>query len=609
MKKYIKTLSILTAMLFLFTACGESSGEGASLVTESASDNTASAIEAEFASDKSEMFTDRDLNTETENAAEIKLSGSTAQSNDSAVTVSNNTVNIKGEGIFKLSGELSGSVVVEASDTDKVQIILNGAKIESSDSAAIYVKSADKVVITLENGTQNTLSNGGEFKADGDNNIDGAVFSKADLTFNGKGGLTVNSPIAHGIVCKDDLCFTSGTYTVNSASHGIDANDSVRITEADITVASGKDGIHCENTDDASKGFVFMNSGSVKIAAEGDGISSSYYTQFEGGTVEITTGGGAENGTKQTSNNYGGFMGGKGGKPDKGGPGGMGGMTRPEDNFNNFANTETDTDSTSIKGIKAVSSILINGGSFKINSADDSLHSNMSLIVNGGVFDLSSGDDGVHADEKLNITDCQMVINKSYEGLEALNIKISGGEITLTASDDGINAAGGTDQSGFGGGRGGDMFGGMGGMNGASKGSIDISGGKVIITASGDGLDANGTLLISGGYVEVQGPTQGDTATLDYDVSGIISGGTFIGTGASNMAQSITGENQGVIAVSVGNVSAENTITVKNASGKTVLEFTPKLNYQVFIFSSKDLVKGEIYTLTIGTQSAEFEAQ
>ena len=609
MKKYVKILSVLTAILFLFTACGDDSGEGASSVAENASENTVSAIEAQFVSDKSEMFTDRDLNTEIENAAEIKLSGSTAQSSDSAVTVSNNTINIKGEGVFKLSGELSGSVVVEASDTDKVQIVLSGAKIESSDSAAIYVKSADKVVITLENGTKNTLSNGGEFKADGDNNIDGAVFSKADLTFNGKGSLTVNSPTAHGIVCKDDLCFTSGAYAVNSASHGIDANDSVRITEAEITIASGKDGIHCENTDDASKGFVFMNSGSVKIAAEGDGISSSYYTQFESGTVEITAGGGAENGTKQTSDNYGGFMGGKGGK---GGPGGMGGMMRPEDNFNNFTDTETDTDSTSIKGIKAASSILINGGSFKINSADDSLHSNMSLTINGGVFDLSSGDDGVHADEKLNVTACQMVINESYEGLEALNIKISGGDITLTASDDGINAAGGTDQSGFGGNRGGDKFGGfggMGGMNGASNGSIDISGGKVIITASGDGLDANGTLLISGGYVEVQGPTQGDTATLDYDVSGIISGGTFIGTGASNMAQSITGENQGVIAVSVGSVSAGNTITVKNASGKKVLEFTPKLNYQVFIFSSKDLVKGESYTLTIGTQSAEFEAQ
>ena len=83
------------------------------------------------------------------------------------------------------------------------------------------------------------------------------------------------------------------------------------------------------------------------------------------------------------------------------------------------------------------------------------------------------------------------------------------------------------------------MFGGP-GSSSSPNGTILISGGTIAITAYGDGIDANGTLEITGGYITVCGPTQGDTATLDYDVSGTISGGTFIGTGASGMAQTFS---------------------------------------------------------------------
>ena len=149
---------------------------------------------------------------------------------------------------------------------------------------------------------------------------------------------------------------------------------------------------------------------------------------------------------------------------------------------------------------------------------------------------------------------------------------------------------------------------GFGGMSGNSNGSIKVSGGNLYINASGDGMDANGTLEISGGYTVVVGPTQGDTATLDYDTSGIISGGTFIGTGASGMAQTFSDSKQGVVAVSVGNQAAGTQILLKDKNSNTVLEHTPELNFAVVILSSPDMVKGESYTITVGTQSAEFEA-
>lgn len=276
--------------------------------------------------------------------------------------------------------------------------------------------------------------------------------------------------------------------------------------------------------------------------------------------------------------------------------------------------TATD-DSTSMKGIKTGNSLLISGGNIKIDSADDGLHSNLSMVINGGTFDIASGDDGVHAEETLEVTACTMTISECYEGLEALHIKVSGGDIDLTATDDGLNAAGGTDASGTGGrdngnfgGRGPGGMGGLGGMS-AGNGSIVVSGGKLHINSSGDGIDANGTLEISGGYTVVVGPTQGDTATLDYDTSGIITGGTFIGTGASGMAQTFSdSENQGVIAVSVGNQSAGTEILLTDKDGNEIISYAPELNYAVVILSSPDIAKGQTYTITVGDQSAEFEA-
>lgn len=245
----------------------------------------------------------------------------------------------------------------------------------------------------------------------------------------------------------------------------------------------------------------------------------------------------------------------------------------------------------------------------KINSADDSIHSNASIAVNGGTYTIASGDDAVHAENTLTVTDCNMNISECYEGLEAQHIAVSGGKIKLKSSDDGFNAAGGNDQSGTEGGRDG-MFGGKpnGGMSADSNGSIIISGGTVYINSSGDGIDSNGTLEISGGHITIVGPTQGDTATLDYDVSGIISGGTFIGTGASGMAQSLTGNGQGVFAVSVGNQSAGTEITLKDKNGKTLITHTPELDFQVVILSSPDIKSGETYGITVGSNTGEFKA-
>lgn len=550
---------------------------------ESAEPPEAVSVDMSFAENTSDMFTDRDHETEfdTKDCVHIQLSGDTASSDSSAVDIEGSIITLTQDTSYYVTGKLNdGTIVVNPPDTAKLQIIFDGVEIHSETSAAFYILSGDKVFLTLAEGSENHLSSGESFVSTDDTNIDGTIFSKQDLTINGEGKLTVESPAGYGIVSKDDLVLTGGIYQITAASHGLSANDSIRISGSTLTVIAGKDGIQADNDEDTEKGFVYLESGTYDIKAQGDGISASNYLQIIGGDYKITAGGGAG----------------------------------------------ASASSESMKGLKASGSMALSGGVFYIDSSDDGVHSNTSIVVSGGEFTVSTGDDGFHADETLSVTDGKIRVTKSYEGLEALNISVSGGDISLYATDDGLNAAGGTDSSGFGGGfGGGDGFGGgrpgggrpggpggpggHGGGMSAGNGSILISGGKLYVNASGDGLDANGTLSITGGQTTVCGPTRGDTAILDYDSTGAITGGTFIGTGASGgMAQTFSSAGQGVLAINVGNQAAGTTILLEDAAGNVLFSYAPELSFGLVILSSPEMVKGETYTITVGSQTKSFAA-
>lgn len=610
-----KTLfAMLSVLALLITGCGmreissvpenTAGTESQEITVDSTSEDTTtteSTSEVTEAVSASGLFTDRDLDAgyDESKSAVIQLNGTSAACSSDAVKISGGNVTITDEGTYILSGTLDdGMIIVDAGKSDKTQLVLDGVTIHSQTCAPIYIRQADKVFLTLAPGSTNTLSNGGTFTAIDENNIDAVIFSKDDLTLNGSGILIVTSPAGHGIVSKDSLKITGGIYDINCASHGLAGKDDVCIVNADFTIVSGKDGIHSENDDD-TLGFIWLQSGTFDISAEGDGISAASYLQIEDGSFQITAGGGSVNATAPSSESWGSFMG--GGRHGDGMMGGgmMGGAPgQPSE-------AEDTADSTSMKGIKAGAALTINGGVFTIDTADDAVHSNDCVTVSGGTFEIASGDDGFHADVTLTVTGGTIRITGCYEGLEGQYVVISGGDITLTASDDGLNAAGGTDQSGQGGRDG--MFGGP-GMGASSNGSITISGGTLAITAYGDGIDANGSLKITGGYIVVTGPTQGDTSTLDYDTSAVISGGTFIGTGASGMAQTFSSSEQGVIAVSTGEQSAGTQITLTDNAGNTLISYTPALSFAVVILSSPDLVQGETYVLTVGTLSGEFTA-
>lgn len=369
-KKLIPVIAALAVMLsaLLLAACSGITGSTANNTAYSqtsqtsrltSKDDPVSAVSLEASSDTSadadEAFSNRDLSDgyDADEAVEINLE----EANGEDLVISE-------AGTYILTGVLTnGSVTVEAADEDKIQLVLKGAEISSDTYAAIYVKQADKVFITLADGTENKLSNGGAFVQKDDNNVDGVIFSKDDLTINGTGSLTVVSPAGHGIVCKDELVITGGTISVTAEAHAIQAKDSIAIAEGGVTLRAGKDGLHAENDEDDTLG-----------------------------------------------------------------------------------------------------TILITGGSFSITVGDDGIHAGSLLRIDGGAFDITAA-----------------------EGLEATYVLINEGDITISASDDGINAAR---------------------KSTAYTPTVEINGGSLKITmgqGDTDGIDANGDLIITGGAIDITG--------------------------------------------------------------------------------------------------------
>ncbi len=545
MKKKI-SLSICIAFLLSFCSCNNNTA-----VSTETSDlsETAEAVIA----DASEMFTERDNKTDyDENGIVIELNGDNATASSDSVKIDGTVITITEDKTHIIKGTLNnGQIIVNAPETAKLQLVFDNVNITNETSAPFYIAESDKVFVTLKG--ENSLAST-DF-AESDDNTDGAVFSKQDLTFNGDGSLAVNSAKGHGIVCKDDLVLTGGTFDITAASHGIDANDSVRITNASITATTGKDGIHSENNDDTSLGYVYVSNAEMKLTSQGDGISAGAYIQIDSGSFDITTSG------------------------DK--------------------NSDTST-----KGIKATSAVSIKDGTFKINSVDDSIHSNGSITIDGGSFEISSVDDGVHSDTVLTVNNCNMNITKSYEGLEAPEIYLKGGAIDIVASDDGINAGGGADNSGFGGRDG--MFGGKNpwdSMSADENVKLDISGGKINVNAKGDGIDSNGNVTVSGGEIYVSGPTNGGNGALDYQGTATITGGTFLAAGSTGMAQNFSeASTQGAMLV---NISGEKDSILKltDESGNALIEWEADKQFECVVLSCPQVVQGKTYTIAAGNNS------
>lgn len=532
-----------------------------------------------------DMFTERDLagTYEESGAVYVTLSGDGITGETDGVAINGQTVTITAEGTYIFSGTLSeGQIVVDA-DKAKVQIVFDNVDITCASSAAVYVKNAEKVFVTLAEGAQNTLRNTDEYVAIDDNNIDAVIFAKSDLTLNGTGSLTIVSAEGHGIVSKDDLKITGGTYDITAAGHALSGKDSVRIADGTFILTAEKDGIHAENADDEEKGYIYIADGDFTITSDGDGMDASNIVQIEDGTFDITAGGGAANSQKtHESDMPGGGMSQNIERPDGES---MPQMGEKPDGENMPQDTTTDESGTSTKGIKAGGGMYLNGGTYQINSADDSIHSNANIMIADGTYTLATGDDGVHADDALTVNGGTITVTESYEGLEGLTVTINDGTIDITASDDGINTAGE---------------------------KMELNGGYIHILAGGDGVDSNGDLTINGGEIYIDGPSDNGNSAIDYGdrSSAYVNGGTLVAIGSSGMAEVMSDSSkQKVLMVKLGEQMEAGNVVLTDSEGNVIVSYTALKTYDCVIISTAEVESGATYTLTTSGTTTEVTAE
>ena len=514
---------------------------------------------------------DLDASYDASSATVITLSGDSASVQGAGAQASAAGAVISSAGTYIVSGELTdGQLLVDAGDDDKVQLVLAGATIHNEDAPAIYVRNADKCFVTLDAGTENNLSDGSSYALESDSDEPYAtLFSRCDLTLNGSGTLNVTSAYRHAVCSKDDLVVVSGTYNISAVEDGLRGRDSVKVRDGVFTIQAGGDGIKSNKDDDPTKGFVSIDGGAFDIQAGDDAV--------QGKTL-----------------------------------------------------------------------IRLAGGSLTVAANDDAFHSDLEMHLLGASIEAGAGDDAFHAETKLTVDGGIVNVASCNEGYEAEKVYVNGGDTHIVASDDGVNASaadlsddadadtvsstlpnGGTPGApGKGGGAAtpdaggqapagaqqggsapeppaGDNAGGVGQAD--SSCLIQINGGYLVVDSVGDAIDSNGNVEVTGGVLLVSGPTSDGDGAFDYDGSATISGGTVLMVGSTGMAQSFTGGTQ-AFAMTSASGEAGQSVCVVDGSGNVVASFTATKRFGMVLTSSPAFAEGGEYTLVIGGEVANANA-
>lgn len=534
-------IAVSAAMLFSLSACGSSE-----TIAETPSP-TAAELQAsvETPAVDSNMFTKRDSRTDYDEAA-AQYIDLDAQTGDLTLTEA---------GDYVLSGTLTdGSVIINASEDAKLHLILNGAHIASQSAAALYVISADKVFVTLADGSENGVSAAGDSAEDDYANVDAAIFARCDISFNGSGSLSVSSAKGHGIVSKDDLVFTGGSYMIQAANHGISGKDSIRIADGSFVVTAGKNCLDSDNDEDSDKGFIYIAGGSFDLSSGNDACHCFGDFDFLAGSMEI---------------------------------------------------------SAVDDGVHSGAALSVSGGSITISLCYEGLEG-VTVDISGGTIDITSSDDGINAanGSSDNAQDTNEGTPADFAG-GAPDMsgdppeKPDGSGDTSGASGSMPDAPADMPEvpTNMPGGTGGGFVSGDEPFAADSSCLVTISGGMVRINAQGDGIDSNGDLVISGGEVYVSGPRNGGDGALDYNGSGTISGGIVVACGMGGMSQNLSDGSQCSAMI---NLSGSGEIKLTDASGNVLLSYTPADNYSCIVVSCPKLAEGSEYTLSYGSASQSF---
>lgn len=490
-------------------------------------------------------FTDRDKSSEYDESSAVKitLNGSSAVVSGSGVNISGSTVTITSAGTYIISGSLSdGQIVIAASDSDKVQLVLNNAEINCNTSAAVYVKSADKVFVTLPAGTTNSLGGGTEYVQTDDNTVDGVIFSKSDLTLNGTGTLNIDADYRHGIVTKDTLCITGGTYVIDAVKTCLAGKDGIKILDGSFTLTAGSKGLNSGNDDDAREGSIYIAGGTFTIKSEDDSIHADGSCIIAGGTYTIAAG---DDGIHA--------------------------------NYDTVITDGSITITDSYEGIEG-RRITVSGGTINLTASDDGINaatggsSDEQRMPGGqqgefGGFGRQKGadvqsQDGQQSQEMQMPQDGQQPQEMQAPASRSASdddvyVKITGGTITVNAGGDGID----------------------------SNGNLYITGGTVYVagpTSNGDGaLDYEEEVSITGGTLIAAG-----------------SSGMAQGMGSNSTQCSMLVNLSETIA-------AGSVISLKDSSGNVLISWTSPKQFSSVVISTAELAQGSTYTLVTGDTQTE----
>ncbi len=504
--------------------------------------------------DFSDMFTDRDQDSAYDESSStgIILSDDSIEINGNGANVAGTTVTITEEGTYVISGEIyDGQIIVDADDTEKIQIVLNGCSITNDDSSCILIRSADKVFITLAEETENFLSDTGiEYSQETeDYTVDGVIFSKEDLVLNGNGSLKITAGYDNAIVGKDDLKVTGGNYEIYSSGKGITANDSIRINNGSFIISSDDDALHTSNSTDKGKGYIYISGGQYTISSGDDGIHAETCLVIADGNIDILE-------------SYEGF---EGSTIDI--EGGNININSSDDGMNASLNTSYESDEKNIRNETTDSTIPD-----RDDTKRDVMEPDMSVISNNS---MAAPSDSIENMASYNDTLDNMIpeMNNPRNNME---VNETGGEMMDVQSD----------------------------------AYIRISSGNIFINSDGDSIDSNGYIYIDDGTLTVEGPVSEGNASLDYGIAADINGGTVILTGSTGMAEAFSETStQYSIMYNFENIISGGTeVTLADENGNIIMQYTPSKNYQSVIFSNPDIENGS-YTISAGNFTAQIDVE
>lgn len=543
----LKTVTSVTLIAALgLTGCSTASGttltSGTSTVHSAVSGTTAGTSTSNTAAgqtlDAQTHYTNEDLSWDSSDEKTIDLANPTATD---GVSVENGTITITSGGTYRLSGEYSGQVKIEAAKTDTVRLVLDNAKITNSSGAAINVVSAAEAIIYTAAGTTNTVADEANYTATGDDDPDAAIYSTANLTLTGEGSLSVEGAYEEGIHTTGGLVIASGTLEVNAVNTGIKGKDYVDITGGIVNVTAAQDGIKSTNTDDESMGFTRLSAGSVTVLAGDDGLKAPHTLEISGGTLNI------EKSNEGIEAQYINIL------------DGDVTVNSTDDGINaSLKDSSSDTSSDTTSGTATtgqqtqqnqngqVQQAPAGGGAAPGGSQGSTgQNQNMPQPPAGGTGQLPA--DGAMPGGG----------GGTFEVVDAA-INISGGTVTVNAEGDGID----------------------------SNGTATFSGGTVTVNGPAAGgnnaLDSNGDLLLNGGTV-----TAGSTADMFEVPSSASTSGYLKITDSSALTQGSTVQ----VIDSSGTVVANYKITTSGV--------------QLVLVSNKNIVKGQSYTVSVTSGSVD----